>query len=206
MSVKQWAIKAGEVKPLDRAGLLLLGARVALRFESWVPAGAETSFRAVLAGVVQAAVAGTALPVALRTERRALSDRGALACNRLDATDEPAGRAHNYAALVLTAVAQGADALDRPTTLKSVLEAAKYAGSIAAIWAHAGRVHEAQGTAQNPVDLACERTWAALREDVVLIVREREALVAAPDPLAALLALEPHWQPPLPSWSGPPGP
>ena len=169
MSVKQWAIKAGEVKPLDRAGLLLLGARFALRCAPWVPAGAETSLRAVLAGVVQAAAAGTVLPAALRTERRALSDRGAMACNRLSATDEPAGRAHNYAAQVLTAVAQGADALERPTTLKSVLEAAKYAGSIAAIWAHAGRVHEAQGTGQNPVDHACERTWAALREGRVFV-------------------------------------
>lgn len=206
MSVKAWAIKPGEVKPLDRAGLLLLGARVALRVGPWVHGPAVPHFQAVLAGVVQAAVTGAVLDVALQAERRGLADLGARICNRLDATDEPRGRAHNYAHQVLVAVSQGADALDRATVLKSALEAAKYAGSIAAIWGHAGRVLEVLGTPHDPVDYACGLTWAALRADVALIVCEREALLAAPDPLAALLALAPHWPEPPPSWAAPTGP
>lgn len=203
MSVKQWAIKAGEVKALDRAGLLLFGARVSLRVEPWVPSGALDRFRSLLEALVRAGLAGEVLEAGLMPERRKLRDQGALACNRLAASDEPVGRAHNYATSVLATVLEGADAPARNDTRKHVLEAAKYAGSIAAIWGHAGRVVEVAGTGLNPVDFACEQTWAALREDLALIVLHREALAAALDPLADLKALAPLWPLPAPSWSGP---
>ncbi|MGV3619853.1 MAG: hypothetical protein ACO1OB_03495 [Archangium sp.] len=82
-----------------------------------------------------------------------MQDLGAIACNRLDGTDDEAlGRCHNYATLVV------ANSL-RPSSTPELIQIAKYIGSIPAVLAHAGKTKVS-------VDVAAVEMWGALRADL----------------------------------------
>ena len=199
MSLRRWALKPGELRPLGRDGLLLLAARCALRVAPWRPPAAARCWRECLAFLV--AAAGTT-PVARREAvalARPLADLGATACTRLEATDEPRGRCLNYAAGVLSTAVEATAQVDRTALVRDVIEVAKLAGSIPAVLAHAGRVPARAG--QSPVDLAAGAAWAAMRADVAAIAAAAPAIVAARAPVRALAAVAPLWPGGTPAWA-----
>lgn len=186
MSVKLWALKVGELRPLGDHALLFLAARCAMRVEPWLPAGAKADWKRGLEAVCRGGGASSDLG-------RALSDRGAVACNRLAATDEPLGRCMNYSTQTLCAALEAAGSADRATRCKRVIDAAKYASSIGAVLAHAGRVSAPRGT--DAVTFACTAMWDAIRSDIA-------AVAGAPSGVtpAALRTLAPLWSAGKPRW------
>lgn len=187
MSLKVWALKPGELKPLDRDGLLIFTALCALRVEEWIPPEARARFTAALTAVVDHAAVGAAPPADIPARSRELSDLGATASHAKASVDEPVGRCHNYALLTAAIALELIPIADRPTIVKRVIVAAKHAGSIPALLANAGRVIAPAG--HDPVDFACTQFWDARRADVVRVAAQRAALRAASDRLAALRAL-----------------
>src|SRR5258706_7434833 len=101
MSLRIRALKIGELRPLSRGGLLLLSLRCAMRVEPWLPQGADSLWREGLEYVTTTAFDEPARSDAAGSLARELSDRGAMACNWLQSTDEPLGRCMNYATLTL---------------------------------------------------------------------------------------------------------
>ena len=202
MGLREWAVKPGELKPLSRGGLLLFSARCAMRVEPWVPAGAAELWADNLAFVVSAAFADRVEASNGLSRQRAISSCGAMACNRLRATDEPLGRCMSYATSTLATAIEAAGAGDRPTVLKRTIEVAKQSASIAAVWAHAGRVHVGEGA--DAVEVACTATWAAIRSDIAALAR-LAALETPQDPVRALREVAPLWGSGAPPWSTPPG-
>ena len=91
MTLRLWALKIGELKPLSRGGLLLLSARCAMRVEPWLPQGSDALWREGLECLATAAFEKPASSDAAITLARRLSDQGAIASNRLEATDQPHG-------------------------------------------------------------------------------------------------------------------
>lgn len=205
MSVRGWAIKPGELKPLDRRGRLLFAARCAVRVEPWVPESALRSWQAGLASLVNHASSEPRAAADVKREARALGDQGARAQNAHEAIDGPSASAFGYAVATLTE-AIAATALPAGTELtKQVILSAKMAASIAALMAHAGRAGAPVGSAgADIVEAAAVTTWGAMRADIPLLA----ALVqAAPEALdvATLRELGPLW-PGLreaPPWSCP---
>lgn len=181
MSVKLWALKVGELRPLDDHALLLFAARCAMRVEPWLPAGAQPDWERGLEAVCRGSTA------------RALSDRGAVACNRLATTDEPLGRCMNYSTQTLCAALEAAGSADRRTRCKHVIDAAKYASSIGAVLAHAGRVTAPRGT--DAVTFACTAMWDAIRSDIAAI-----AGASSDTTPSVLRALAPLWPAGTPRW------
>ncbi|MFO0000434.1 MAG: hypothetical protein ACK559_04840, partial [bacterium] len=118
VNLRTIALKPGELRPLDRGGLLLLGLRCAARVAPWRPPSAEAPWAAGWALAMAAAVGPPADPAAARALARALADAGARACNALTGADEPLGRAHNYACSTLSTVVEAAAVADRPPLLK----------------------------------------------------------------------------------------
>lgn len=150
MSLKTWAIKPGELRGLERDALLRLMTRFCERVAPWAPPG--PLFQKELKRLQRGD--GTDL----RARVRALADAGAMACNRLEATDEPKGRCLNYAASTLsTALECLALPMGAPLK-KQVILCAKLAASIPAVLAHA---HE-----PSRVDERCVEFWELLRSDV----------------------------------------
>ncbi len=191
MSVKAWALRPTEVKMLSRAAMLRLAARCAMRVEPWKPPGASAPWKRGLAHVSRVASTAPAGDAALA---RSIENLGVRACNRLDATDEPLGQSHNYAGLAL-ALAIEASALDvGPALTKTVIDGAKYAASIAAVLAHAGRVKVGKG--KDPVETAALAMWDAIRADLPVVA-------AAPVRLDArgVRALAPLWPRRTPAWA-----
>jgi hypothetical protein len=198
MSVRAWALKPGELKPLSRAGLLLLAGRCALRVEPWVPPGAEEAWREGLAFVVDVAWAEPTDEQESLRRARGIRDLGARACNRLEPTDEPLGRCMNYAmhtlaeSIAATAVPLG------PALKKAVIDTAKYAASIPAVLAHAGRV-DGHG-ARDVVEVASLAMWDAIRADAASLARVTDRLGAPGDAVASLRELAAPWPSGVPEW------
>ena len=65
MSLRIWALKIGELKPLSRGGLLLLSARCAMRVEPWLPQCVDALWREGLEYVTTAAFDEPALKKAI---------------------------------------------------------------------------------------------------------------------------------------------
>jgi hypothetical protein len=201
MTVRVWAVKVGELKPLSRGGLLWLAARCAMRVEPWIPPGAESPWHDGLEHVAAAAISKPARSDVARLLGSELSNRGAAACNRLAATDEALGRCMNYAALTL-ATALDATALDAgPDLKKTVIDSAKLSASIAAVLAHAGRVRVRKG--EDPVDVACLAIWDAIRADIKALAEGTLELEVATDRLGALRTHAPLWVGGRPAWAVP---
>jgi hypothetical protein len=209
MTVREWAIKAGELKALNRTGRLLFAARCALRVEPWVPEDLSDLWLNHLGLLVNAAFEEPVLSAVAEGRRRTIAERGATAQNRHEASDEPTARAMGYSAQTL-ALGLGATALPAGTELtKEVIGAAKMAASIAALIAHAGRVEAPAG--EDAVTFASVTTWDAMRADIPLLVEALPTLSApnAKDRLGQLRALGPLWPTSpeaLPSWGEPPKP
>lgn len=190
MALRAWALKPSELKNLDSSARVLFLTRCALRVEPWVPPTARAMFRAGL----DLLLTGGPKP-RLRQHARRLAELGAVACNRLESRDEPLGRCQLYATLVLSeALVALAEAAPHDAT-RSLLLAAKYAGSIPATLAHAGRVKAPKG--KSPVDVAAGAIWKAMRDDVAWL-GEEVALRKAKRPLPTLRK-RPLWKP-LPKW------
>lgn len=198
MSLRLWAIKVGELKPLSREGALLFGVRCALRVERWRPPGGEATWRRGLGHVMAAACKPPASPTPDAALYREVSDSGAIACNRLAKTDEPLGQCMNYTTQALCAVLTASAAPTGAPFKKAIIDAAKYSASIPAVLAHAGRVVAPRGEA--PVDHAARATWDAIRADIAVVSRETERIRAARDPLVALRACAPLWPNEVPAW------
>jgi hypothetical protein len=200
MAVRVSALRVGELKPLSRGGLLLLAARCAMRVEPWMPPGTTTLWRKGLTFVAAAAFsAPTHSRDAAKLERE-LSDRGADACNRLDATDEPLGQCMNYATSTLGAAVE-ATALDMGAPLKkAVLDAAMLSKSIGAVLAHAGRVRGRLPRGLDAVDVAVLAFWDAIRTDIPVIAARTGELETAKDRVEALRKLAPLWTGRPPGW------
>jgi hypothetical protein len=207
VNLRTIALKPGELRPLDRGGLLLLGLRCAARVAPWRPPSAEAPWAAGWALAMAAAVGPPADPAAARALARALADAGARACNALTGADEPLGRAHNYACSTLSTVVEAAAVADRPPLLKEVILAAKLSASIPALLAHAGRAPLPAGAdpSGDPVAAAMERVWSAIRADVGALAAGAQGVRAAADPGAALAALGPTWPGGAPAWIPPAG-
>jgi hypothetical protein len=197
VTLRIWAIKLGELKPLPRAGLILLGARCAMRVEPWLPPDTRALWSRGLEHVVGSAFS-EADTGAAATLRRDLSDRGALASNALATTDEPLGRCMNYATQTL-ARAIDATRLDGGVLMKkAIIEAAKLSASIAGVLAHAGRVDVPSGAAA--VDVACVAMWDAIRADIPVLAGTSSTLKGADDRVLALRDCSPLWVGDVPRW------
>ncbi len=199
MTVKAWALKPADLKPLGRDGRLLLAARCALRIEPWRPAAATELWNDGLALVVAAAWAIPPAASDVAARARALTNLGAVASHRLAATDEPLGRCQNHAMATLAAAIEACAAVDPTALAKAVIGAAKLAASIAAMWAHAGRVR----VDGDPVDIACTTAWDAIRADIKPLAADAGGLATATDRVAALRAVAPLWPGGAPAWSAP---
>jgi len=84
MSLKVWALKPGELKRLDRGGLVLLAVRCSLRVEPWVPPSAAKTFAYALREIAKAAFAPPLDESSISSLRRELSNLGTSACNSLN--------------------------------------------------------------------------------------------------------------------------
>ena len=199
MTLKAWAIKAGDLKGLSRAELLFAIARCALRAEPWRPVGAETAWHEAVAFVVRAAFDEPTDAAAARVVAHAIGELGARACNRLDGTpDEALGRAMNYATQTLSAGVEATALAGLPDVKKAVVLAAKLSASIGPVLAHAGRVAAPPGT--DPVDFAALATWSAIRADLAALRDKEAALRDAADRMAALRAIASLWPEGVPGW------
>lgn len=210
VTVATFVLRPSELSSLDVAGLLLLSARVALRVHPWLPREAEPWADRALDSVV-AAARGAPLARAKFNELHArLSASGARAANA-DAVD---GRWRNYAAIAVCSALIVTQQTERKPLVRAVIDAAKFACSIAAGLAHEKRVTEAPPEQSTLVDFVCERTWSQLRRDIALIAAvartageryanpEARSLDAITD-AHALRALAPLWDEPSPSWAAP---
>jgi hypothetical protein len=197
MTLRIWAIKLGELKPLSRAGLLLLGARCAMRVEPWLPPDAGPLWSRGLEHVVGAAFSAADADAAAKL-RRALSDRGAIASNALAATDVPLGRCMNYATQTLARAIDATCLDDGAPIKKAIIETAKYSASIAGVLAHAGRVVVPSGV--SAVDAACVAMWDAIRADISVLAGASSALENADDRVRALRECAAQWAGGVPVW------
>jgi hypothetical protein len=203
MGLAAWAIKSSELRPLSDAGLLLFAARCAMRIEPWRPAGMKRLWSDGLSVLTSAARGEPVAPEQATSLRRAISNRGAIACTDIQSSDEPLGRCMNYAT---GALALGIDATRTPNRAKRVAivgMAAKHAGSIPAVLAHAGRVRGKSG--EDPVESACLFLWRAMRGDIPLLARTEPHLLAlgSKSAVRALAAVGPLWPSRPPAWAQP---
>jgi hypothetical protein len=198
VTLRSWAIKSGELKPLARAGLLCLGARCAMRVEPWLPPDTRALWSRGLEHVVASAFAATESGAA-DDLRRDLSDRGAAACNALTATDEPLGRCMNYATQALVRAIDATHLDGQAPLKKAIIEAAKLSTAIAGVLAHAGRVVDVPVGA-TAADVACVAMWDAIRSDMRLLAHTNPALEGAEDRVLALRECSPLWVGAVPRW------
>jgi hypothetical protein len=161
-----------------------------MRVEPWMPSGASAAWRKGLDPVARVA---TAAPVAAAALARTIQDKGALASNRLDGKDDLRAECVNYAGLTLATAIEAA-ALDGPTLTRAVIDAAKYAASIAALHGHAGRVKVAKS--KDAVEIASLAMWDAIRADLPLLAAAGDKLDAR-----ALRVLAPLWPKRPPAWA-----
>jgi hypothetical protein len=198
MSVRKWAIKIGELKPLSRAGLLLLSVRTAMRVEPWLPSGADPLWREGIDDLTKAAFKKPERSRRAMALARKLSDLGATACNRLIATDEPLGRCMNYAVLTLSTAIDATNLDTGPELKQAVIDSAKMSGSIAAILAHANRVVVPPG--DDPVEVACLTMWNAIRADIPTVASVISEVEVAKDRVDSLRKCSPFWIDGQPTW------
>jgi len=199
MSLRVWALKVGELRPLSRAGLLLLSARCAMRVEPWLPPGMGALWQDGLEQVASAAFEMPARSNPATTLARALSNRGAQACHRLAPTDEPLGRCMNYATQTFAAAVEASALEAGPALKKAVIDSAKLSASVAGVLAHAGRIRVPTG--QDPVDVACVAMWDAIRADIPMLAAVTSELETATSRVQALRELAPLWPGRAPAWA-----
>lgn len=198
MTLRIWAIKPAELKQLPREGLLLFGARCAMRVEPWLPANTGTLWSRGLEHVVASAFS-EADPGVAATLRRELSERGASACNAMSSLDEARGRCMNYATQTLARAIDAANVDFGPQMKKVIIETAKLSASVAGVLAHAGRVDVPPGA--DAVDIACVAMWDAMRADIRVLAGGPPDFKHAQDRVRALRDCAALWVGSAPSWA-----
>ena len=198
MSLNNWALKNSELKPLQRAGLLLLGVRCAMRVEPWMPPQTLALWSRGLRHATASAFSEPESDTSA-TLRRELSDRGAIASNALISIDEALGRCMNYSTQTLARVLD-ATGLEYGTPMKKmIIETSKLSASIAGVLAHAGRVAVPHG--QDAVDVACVAMWDAIRADIPILAAKTAQFQNAEDPVGALRDCATLWVGGVPNWA-----
>ncbi|HUQ08452.1 MAG TPA: hypothetical protein VM261_38440 [Kofleriaceae bacterium] len=192
MSVKAWALKPGELKRLSRAAQLRLAARCAMRVEPWMPAGAKAAWRKGLDHIARAASSAT--PAAAEALLRTIDDKSVEASERLEDKDELRAQCVSYAGLTLSTALEACALETGPTLTKAVIDTAKYAASIAALHAHAGRVKVGKG--KDPVEVAARAMWDAIRADLPVVAASGAKLTAG-----SVRKLAPLWPAKPPTWA-----
>lgn len=200
MSLKKWALKTGELKPLSRPGLLLFAARCAMRVEPWAPPGSESLWDNGLARIAQAACGNPSDELGLSQLADALSNHGARAYNDLASTDEALGSCHNYATQTLQRGVEAVATDELKLLKKMILDAAKFSASIPAVLAHDGRVSAPDG--EDPVDFACVSMWRVIKADVATVAERTSQVVSANDPIQELRGCADLWMGSRPAWTG----
>lgn len=185
MSMKQWAVKPGELGALDDDDLALFAARCALRVEPWAP---QTPLW--LRGLV-AALGGGGGGVG--------GGNGGLAraLRQVDSADDVDGDCARYACDAVVAALDVAGAAERKARLRAAIDAAKLANSIFAVLAHSGR-------AGVSVDVTSPAAWGATRADIDVVAGAAAWIAGQRDPVRALRELGPLWPDDAwPAWSLP---
>jgi len=198
MTVRNWALKTGELKPLSRAGLLLLSVRSAMRVEPWVPPAATALWREGIDDLTATAFKKPGRSRRAITLARELADLGATACNQLSTIDEPLGRCMDYAVLTLTTAIEATNLDVGPELKRAVIDSAKFSSSIAAVLAHAKRVVVPKG--DDPIEVACLTIWNAIRADIPTIASVLSELEAAKGQVDRLRNIAPLWIDVPPAW------
>ena len=200
MTIRAWAIKRSELKPLSRSGLILFAVRCALRVEPWVPMG--TVWRDGLRIATDGAFAEPTAAKSRSAHARAVSDEGARHANRLHGTaSEDLGRCANYATSTLAIAVEMNGETDAKKLVDLAMAAAKHAGSIGPVRAHAGRIVASNGT--DVVALVATAAYDAMRGDIGLLVTGTARVEKATDRVKELRALGPLWPDGPPAWSAP---
>jgi hypothetical protein len=208
MSVKEWAIKLGELKPLakSRAGLILLAVRCAMRVEPWMPPKASKSWPEGLAYAVKTAFLEP-VPLPLRASLTVKGHQVTLARDLAnfgvdafaDAKDEPLGRCMHYAGVTLAPAVEATSMAMGPALKKKVIEAAKMSSGVPAVLAHAGRIKVPKG--KDPVEVACVAIWDAIRADISAVAAAVTKIETAKNPVKALGDCAPLWPQGAPGWA-----
>jgi hypothetical protein len=170
-----------------------------MRVEPWLPPGTDALWRKGLGYVATAAFDKPARSKAAMTLADELSERGTIACNRLEVTDAPLGRCMSYTTQTLATAIEATNLDVGPALKKAVIDAAKLSASIAAILAHAKRIVVPSG--QDPVDVACLAIWNSIRADIPAVAVATAELEAAKDRIAALRKCAPLWVGRTPAWA-----
>ncbi|MCR9246420.1 MAG: hypothetical protein NXI31_15410 [bacterium] len=199
MSLKVWALKTGELKPLSRPGLLLFTARCAMRVEPWAPPGCRSLWDRGLARIVEAACGNPIDQLSLEPLAAAISNSGARAYYDRESTDEALGRCHNHATQTLQRGVEAVASDELKLLKKMVLDAAKFSASIPAVLAHDGRVSAPDG--EDPVDFACIPMWRVIKADVAAVAEHTSQVVSANDPIEALRECADPWLGSRPAWT-----
>jgi hypothetical protein len=200
MGLSAWAIKPSELRRLSDAGLLFFAGRCAMRIEPWRPAGMARLWSGGLSVLMSAARGEPMSGKKTTSLRRAISDRGAKACNDLESSsEEPLGRCMSYATGTLALAIDAALTPHRAPRVELVQQAAKHAGSIPAVLAHAGRVRARKG--EDPVDSACLLLWNSMRSDISLVAESERSVLVSRSPLRALVEVGPLWPSRPPAWA-----
>ena len=176
-----------DLKPLDDAQLLVLGARFVLRATPWRPPGSDEVWHQALADLVVAGRGETVRRPRRERQARAVLQAGAMGA--ASGAPEPLWRACNQAASALGAALDAVDLAARKDRWKKVVSAGKHVASVFAVQAHAGAL---------PLADALSLPWQAARADI-------EAIAAGPLPQSVdeLRALGPLWPGDPPSWITP---
>ncbi len=199
MTLRIWALKVSELKPLSRAGRLLLAVRCALRVAPWGRELPGTLWSEGLDHVTRLAFQPPDGSGQSETLAHELLDQGANLCNGLAGDDEVLGECSNHAACTLAAAVETTILEDGPALKKAVLDIAKQSASIPAVLAHAGCVPTQPGA--DPVDVACLAIWNAIREDVAIVAANTPALETADQRLVMLRDCAPLWLGSTPEWA-----
>jgi hypothetical protein len=166
MGASSLAMKPGELRTLTDAQLVVVAVRCALRTEPWLTTIRNRLLRWSAEKTWRVAVKDVTAGTTLRANVNVLRTISARVAN---ADDDEAG----YALLTLSsACAVAVDVkkgVERKLLVKSVIDTGKYAASIAAMCAHAGRVKAADIKStgcDDLVDGALVLVWNAARADV----------------------------------------
>lgn len=160
MSATPFKLRAGELKQFDRAGIVVVAVRLALRVEPFVRQENLTVWRSSVDAVVLAPAEPLPAEQAAAMARQ-LSDISTLAVSRgSTAMADVCGKSAGDAVVGALDVAA---AIDRPAAVKAVIATASYAGNIPAKLAHDGFTDERSH--RSGIDAIAGAYWDAVRED-----------------------------------------
>lgn len=194
------ALRPGELKRLDRARLLLLGARCALRVKPWLLArslpawGKAMSF--LLLAIDQA-------PPAVDASAEMKSLLETLAFSQCSIDDKVTIKCNSYAVSTLASAIEVAPLELSPGLIKGIVSTAKLSASVFTSRAHA-KVSTGDQTISF-VDEVIEAVWNTIRTDIELVSKAplRPSTLHSERQSSLLTQVGPLWPEGEPSWSMP---